>query len=45
MEAYYIIKYLSDRQPLLNQILPCVSDDSYKFWYDVHYSGKLLDYF
>ena len=45
MEAYYIIKYLSERQPLLNQVLPCVSDDSYKFWYDVHYSGKLLDYF
>jgi len=45
MENYYIIKYLSERQPLLNQIIPSVSEESAQFWHDVHYSGKLLDYF
>ena len=45
MEAYYIIKYLAERQPLLNQILPPVPDYSYEYWYNVHYKGELLDYF
>jgi hypothetical protein len=45
MENYFIIKYLSERQPLLNQIIPSVPEDSYNFWYDVHYKGELLDYF
>lgn len=45
MENYFIIKYLSERQPLLNQVIPCVDEELEQFWYDVHYSGKLLDYF
>lgn len=45
MENYFIIKYLSERQPLLNQIIPSVPEDSYDFWYDVHYKGELLDHF
>lgn len=45
MENYYIKKYLSERQPLLNQITPCLDDDTYKYWYDVHYTGNILDYF
>lgn len=45
MENYYIIKYLSERQPLLNQITPCLPEEIEKWWYDVHYSGNMLDYF
>jgi len=45
METYYIIQYLKDRQPLLNQIIPCVDDDIYQFWYDVHYGNNLLEYY
>ena len=45
MENYFIIKCLSERQPLLNQVIPCVDEELEQFWYDVHYSGKLLDYF
>lgn len=45
METYYIIKYLSDRQPLLNQVIPCVDEELEQFWHDVHYSGNLLEYF
>lgn len=45
METYYIKKYLTERQPLLNQITPALDDDTEAYWYDVHYSGKLLDYF
>lgn len=45
MENYYIIKYLSERQPLLNQITPYIDDDTEEFINNVHYSGKLLDYF
>lgn len=46
METYYIIKYLTERQPLLNQIIPATDNEElYNFWYDVHYGGKLLEYF
>lgn len=45
METYYIIKYLSERQPLLNHIIPCVDDDLEQFWYNVNYSGELMEYF
>lgn len=45
METYYIIKCLSDHHPLLNQVIPCVSEELEAFWSDVHYSGNLLEYF
>ena len=45
MENYYIIKYLTERQPLLNQVTPCLDDDTEQFWHDVKYSGRLLEYF
>lgn len=45
MENYYIIKRLSERQPLLNQITTCLPDEIERWWYNVHYSGNLLDYF
>ena len=45
METYYIIKYLSEHQPLLNQIIPSVDEELEQFWYDVHYKGNILDYF
>lgn len=45
MENYLIIKYLSERKPLLNQMIPSVPEDSYDFWYKVHYEGNLLDHF
>lgn len=45
MENYFIVNYLSERQPLLNQIIPDVPEDSYEFWYNVHYKGNITDYF
>lgn len=45
MENYFIIKYLSERQPLLNQVIPYVDEELEQFWHDVHYSGMLLNYF
>ena len=45
METYYIIKYLTKKQPLLNQIIPEVDDNTYNFWYKVHYSGNMLDFY
>lgn len=45
METYYIMKYLTERQPLLNTITPYVDEETEQFWYDVNYSGKLLEYF
>lgn len=45
MESYYIIKYLSEQQPLLNQVTPCLPDDIETYWHNVHYAGNLLDYF
>ena len=45
MENYYIIKYLTEHQPLLNQVTPCLNEDAEQFWNEVHYSGKLLEYF
>lgn len=45
MESYYIMKYLKERQPLLNQIIPCVDEETENYWYRVHYEGDILDYF
>ena len=45
METYFIKKYLTERHPLLNQITPALDNETEKYWYDVHYSGNLLDYF
>lgn len=45
METYYIMKYLKERQPLLNQVVPDIDDDANEYWYRVHYKGNILDYF
>lgn len=47
METYYMIKYLREHQPLLNQDVPCFDEeeDIEKFWYDVHYGENFLDYY
>lgn len=45
MENYYIIKQLSDRKPLLNNITPCLPEDIEEWWEDLRYSGNILDYF
>lgn len=45
METYYIMKYLKERQPLLNQIVPSIDENTDEYWYRVHYVGDILDYF
>ena len=45
METYYIMKYLKERQPLLNMITPYIDDDTEDFRYNILYKDNLLDYF
>lgn len=45
MENYFIIKYLKERQPLLNQIVPEIDQETDEYWYNVHYKGNILEYF
>lgn len=45
LESYYILKYLSERQPLLNQVTPCMGQELEEYWHNVHYVGNILDYF
>lgn len=45
MENYFIINYLKDRQPLLNQVVPEIDKETDEYWYNVHYKGNILDYF
>lgn len=45
METYYIVKYLRERNPLLNQIKPTLDEATENYWHDVLYTGSVLDYF
>ena len=47
LEIYCIVNYLKSRQPLLNQIIPNIDDETNLFWEKVNYSNdeELLKYF
>lgn len=45
MENYYIIKQLSERKPLLNLVIPCLSEEIEEWWQSVRWSDNVLDYF
>lgn len=45
MENYYIIKQLSERKPLLNNIIPCLPEDTEEWWFNLRCNGNILDCF
>lgn len=45
METYYIVKYLKDRQPLFNHVIPELDEETDDYWNKVNYSKNILEFF
>ena len=45
METYYMLKHLNERKPLLNIMIPCLSEELEDWWVDTRWSKDLLDSF